>query len=66
MEQIDVHDLPEPVARAILAMVEALRDQFTHSAPAEEPRELPLWEGQVLGNLAREGIYDDDLGGRLG
>jgi hypothetical protein len=59
MEQIDVHGLPEPVARAIQAMVEALRDQLARPAPKTEARELPRWEGQVRGNLTREELYDD-------
>jgi hypothetical protein len=59
MEQIDVHDLPEPVARAIQAMVEELRRQLGPAAPKKQAKELPRWEGQVLGNLTREELYDD-------
>ena len=59
MEQIDVRDLPDPVARAIQAMVEELRRQLGPAAPKKQPKELPRWEGRVLGNLTREEFYDD-------
>lgn len=59
MDQIDVRGLPEPVARAIQAMVEALRSQLVQPVPRTAARELPRWEGQVQGNLTREEIYDD-------
>jgi hypothetical protein len=59
MEQIDVHDLPEPVARAIQAMVEELRRQLGPAAPKKQGKELPRWEGRVLGSLTREELYDD-------
>ncbi|HJT78047.1 MAG TPA: hypothetical protein VJ739_12660 [Gemmataceae bacterium] len=59
MEQIDVRGLPEPVAFAIQAMVEALRNQLAQPAAKAAARELPRWEGQVLGTLSREEIYDD-------
>ncbi len=59
MGTIDVSDLPEPVARAVEAMVQAVRQQLGRAAPKEQPKDLPRWEGQVLGNLTREEIYDD-------
>ena len=59
MEQIDVSDLPEPVARAIEAMVQTLRQQLGLAAPMKQVNVLPRWEGQVIGNLTREEIYDD-------
>ena len=61
MEQIDVRDLPEPVARAIQAMVEELRRQLVQAAPKKQAKELPRWEGRVLGNLTRDELYDDVL-----
>jgi hypothetical protein len=61
MEQIDVRDLPEPVARAIQAMVEELRRQLGQAAPKKQVKELPRWEGRVLGNLTRDELYDDVL-----
>ena len=60
MDRIDVHDLPEPVARAIQTMVEELRRQLSQAAPKKQPRELPRWEGQVLGNLTRDELYDEE------
>ncbi len=59
MEHIDVADLPAPVARAIEAMVQALRQELRTSGPKKETKDLPLWEGHVIGNLTREEIYDD-------
>lgn len=63
MQQIDVSDLPEPVARAIEAMVEALRKQLDTVAldKGEQRKELPLWQGDILGSLTREEIYDHDF-----
>jgi hypothetical protein len=60
MDRIDVHDLPEPVARAIQAMVEELRRQLGPAAPKKQVKELPRWEGQVLGSLTRDELYDDE------
>jgi hypothetical protein len=58
MEAIDVRDLPEPVARAIRDMVEALRKQLQRPATPGEVRELPVWQGTVIGRLTRKEIYD--------
>ncbi len=59
MQTIDVHDLPEPIARAIAAMVEAVRQRLAPPAIRPPSRELPRWPGTVLGTLSREEIYDD-------
>ncbi len=59
MQQIDVSDLPESLARAIQTMVQALRQQLRQATPKPEVRELPLWDGRVIGSLSREEIYDD-------
>jgi hypothetical protein len=58
METINVEGLPEPVARALAAMVQALREQLAKDQKTE-PRELPVWPGTVIGSLTREEIYDD-------
>jgi hypothetical protein len=58
MEHINVEGLPEPVARAVEAMVQALRKQLAKDQK-EEPGELPVWRGAVIGSLTREEIYDD-------
>ncbi|MCI0461507.1 MAG: hypothetical protein L0Z62_31535 [Gemmataceae bacterium] len=61
MESIPVSDLPEPVARAIEALVEAVRRQLAQASAAAPPaRELPRLEGNVIGTLSREELYDDD------
>lgn len=64
METIDVHDLPEPMARAIADTVEHLRQQLTRRNP-ELPTALPVWSLGVRGDLTREEIYDhlDGVGG---
>jgi hypothetical protein len=59
VQQIDVSDLPEPVARAIAAMVQSLRQQLRPTAPEKEVKGLPRWEGQVIGPLTRQEIYAD-------
>jgi hypothetical protein len=62
MQNIDVSDLPEPLARAIQAMIQTLRQQLTQpSPPKQEVKDLPCWEGQVIGTLTREEIYDDSV-----
>ena len=58
MENINVEGLPEPVARAVQAMVQALREQLAKEQK-KEPGELPFWPGTVIGSLTREEIYDD-------
>ncbi|HEX4053313.1 MAG TPA: hypothetical protein VHX86_03520 [Tepidisphaeraceae bacterium] len=62
MRTIDVHDLPEPVAKAIETMVQTLRNQAKADKsrnPRREPAQLPSWPGTVLGTLRRAEIYDD-------
>jgi hypothetical protein len=62
MESINVSDLPEPVARAVAVLVESLRHQIAAKAAREvqgPARELPRWEGQVIGKMSREEIYED-------
>jgi hypothetical protein len=58
MRTINIDGLPEPVAAAVVRMVEALREEFV-VRPDQRPRvELPCWAGKVLGNLTREEIYE--------
>jgi hypothetical protein len=61
METINVEGLPEPVVRAVAAMVQTLREQLAkeEKQAKHEPIELPLWRGTVIGSLSREDIYDD-------
>ena len=58
MEHINVEGLPEPVARAVQAMVQALREHLAKEQK-KEFAELPVWPGTVIGSLTREDIYDD-------
>jgi hypothetical protein len=53
MEHINVEDLPEPVARAVQAMVQALREQLTKEQK-KEASELPVWPGTVIGSLTEK------------
>jgi hypothetical protein len=60
MENVDLRGLPGPIARAVAAMVEAIRQQLAKRSPVKPPvREFPRWPGTVLGTLSREEIYDD-------
>lgn len=63
MQQIDVSDLPEPIVRAIEEMVAAMRRQLGKAPPEKvgAGKDLPLWEGDVLGSLSREDLYDHDF-----
>ena len=56
IKTVSIEGLPEPVAAAVVQMVETLREQF---AGPRQPVELPRWPGKVLGNLTREEIYAD-------
>jgi hypothetical protein len=58
MANINVEGLPKPGARAVQAMVQALREQLAHDQN-KEAGELPVWPGTVTGSLTREEIYDD-------
>jgi hypothetical protein len=61
MKTIDVDGLPEPVAQAIAALVQAIRAQLRTQAEAHPPQkvELPSWPGNVTSRLTREEIYED-------
>ena len=60
MQNIDVHDLPEPVAKAIEVMVQTLRNQAAaEKGPRSVPTQLPSWPGTVIGKLSRTEIYDN-------
>lgn len=69
MENLDISDLPAPVARALRAVVETVRRELAakpQPEPEPEPRKTPdekvklsVCEGRVIGNLSREEIYDD-------
>jgi hypothetical protein len=62
MENINVSDLPEPVAQAIAKMVEELRRQLGKPEAATQhagPVKLSLIDGAVIGTLSREEIYDE-------
>lgn len=56
---VNLNDLPEPVARTILAMVEAIRTRLRGRADAPPPGPMPTRHGTILGRLTREEIYAD-------
>lgn len=60
-DQISLDGLPKPLARAIEAIVEMAHRMAgsVKRAPDATPRDLPRWEGRVLGDLSRREIYDD-------
>ena len=58
MKTVNIDGLPEPVAAAVVQMVETLRCQFTAKSESRPRVELPRWPGKVLGNLTREEIYE--------
>jgi hypothetical protein len=65
METINVKGLPEPVVRALAAVVDALRSQAPSEGvkksieKGETRRELPVLPGTVYGSLTRKEIYED-------
>jgi len=59
MKTVDVSDLPEPLARAVEAMVQAMREQLNGEEQRRQPVNLPVWKGTVKSSLRREDIYDD-------
>jgi hypothetical protein len=60
METINVEGLPEPVARALEAMVQAVREQLAKDQK-KAPSGLPVWSGAVIGSLTRDEIIYDDV-----
>ena len=59
MKAINVEGLPEPVAKTLEAMVQALQQQLRGRVEPRPLVELPRWPGKVLGRLTREEIYAD-------
>jgi hypothetical protein len=57
MKTVSVEGLPEPVAEAVVRMVETLRSQFAEKHEPPPQVDLPRWSGKVLDNLTREEIY---------
>jgi hypothetical protein len=63
MRSIDVHDLPEPVAKAIEGMVQTIRSQVSGGKngvkKSKRRMALPKWKGQAIGALRRREMYED-------
>jgi len=66
METIDVRELPEPLARAVEAMVQAFRDQLGRQMKQAAKVQLPTRPGGVIGEITRESIYGDYLDRKIG
>lgn len=58
MKTVNIDGLPEPVAAAVVQMVETLRSQFAAKAETRPRVDLPRWPGRILGKLSREEIYE--------
>ena len=59
MKTIDVSDLPEPLARAVESMVQALREQLYGKEQAQQRVHLPVWKGTVKSSLRRKDFCDE-------
>ena len=59
MDTVSVKDLPEPIARAIEAMVQTLVKQLNAPPETRAPAKFPTRKGTVIGHLTRDEIYDD-------
>ena len=59
MKTINVEGLPEPIARSLEAMVQAVREEIGNAEKPRQRVELPVWKGKILCPLTREEIYQD-------
>lgn len=59
MQTINVDGLPEPIARALEAFAQMLRAEFIAQQETRPRVQLPVWPGNVIGELTREEIYKD-------
>ncbi|MBI3782853.1 MAG: hypothetical protein HY270_05565 [Deltaproteobacteria bacterium] len=62
MDTIDVHDLPEPLARALAEQADEYRKQLAvkKNGAARQPIIFRESLGDVHGRLTRDEIYADD------
>ena len=59
---LDLRGLPEPIAEAIVQLVEAIRQQIpTPNEVPKPPVEFPVWEGGVIGPWKRSDLYEEHL-----
>ncbi len=58
MQTIDVHDLPEQMARAIADTVDNLKTQIQKRHNGRQIPQPITWPLGVKGRLSREEIYD--------
>jgi hypothetical protein len=61
MKTINVEGLPEPLANALEAVVQAIREQVRPQGRAEPRPKVKLLTkpGKVIGSLTRREIYED-------
>lgn len=61
-DHIDVSDLPAPIANGLAVVAEMARAMNATHLPetprAKAPFPLPVFDGEVIGNLSREELYD--------
>lgn len=59
---LDLRGLPEPIAEALVQLVEAIRKQSATSAPiGQPPASLPVWEGMCVKPWNRADLYEEYL-----
>jgi hypothetical protein len=59
---LDLRGLPEPIAEAIVQLVEAIRQQLPAPDKANQtPVKFPVWEGKVIGPWKRSDLYEEHL-----
>lgn len=63
MHSIDVHDLPEPIAEAVAATVNALREQLNRNGSGKP--DWSAWSLGTIGALDRNELYEDYLAQKL-
>ncbi len=57
---VDLGGLPEPIVRGLEVVAQMARNMTPRPEPtAGTAPELPVWSLGVMGDLSREGIYDD-------
>ena len=59
MKTINVEGLPEPIARSLEVMVQAVREEISNAVKPRDRVKLSMKKGNVIGPLTREEIYRD-------
>jgi len=59
VKTINVEGLPEPIARSLEVMVQAVREEISNAVKPRDRVKLSMKKGNVIGPLTREEIYRD-------